>query len=662
MKIKNSLAVATIVLSTVSVMALDSIYDGTGSLINPTQHCWGCDKDEAVMHPHTDKTSTVTFQVLRDPLSCDHIDIHSNINLEQDVKINLKSWHQTSTQESYKVKLPKGPFNNKNGISLDMKERLWTTLSISTTKPLNKKASIYAYCRGANDVLNDTPLQVISPEKTILDNGHKYLGNGSLITISKDNGQKGYGVKKDTAVSSKVDNAETSFQVLTNKESCSQVTISGDSSEIEKILVKGWDSEKWTPSTCDKLPCVIDSYFDNYPKNTYMLINVKTKANSSNYKIHANCGKKPVKFELKEKYFRPAHPNECQFNDVSKSSWDYKYVTALCSASILEGYKKDPENINNQNYKEYSLFGPERVALWSELTKVVNLADNFYKTKKIRDSYYGNEWYDAYVNIAKKQGFDYSSNPQFEVKRGLAFKYIVKVFWNKDLTEDESGDFLSKKHVAHSTNPKKLLTRGYMAELVLKSANISAIESSIERKIPYINHKNSDLDIDKNSELVTPTFEKPKTTDSTEKREEIFTDNVENAINEDSTVSEKDTTNNTGFTVESMGGEDSLKETFQNKETKEEFIDEIKAQDITTPINSNTKIKEDSVVIIEEKSTGEETIIPTTTSTDSNGDAKMAMETSSGKIEEVDKKTLEANGYKVKEQAPVETIMKQKGE
>jgi len=646
---KKSLIVATLLLPTISIMALDSIYDGTGSLINSTQQCWGCDKDEARMHPHKNKNSTVTFQVLKNPLSCDHIDIHSDIDLGQDVQINLKSWHQTTVQHSYRTSLPVGSYNSKNGVSLDMKKNSWTTLAVSTTKPLSKTVSIYAYCRNSTDTLNTSFLETISPQMTILDNAHKHLGNGSLITESKDNGQGGFGIRKDTAVSSKIDNAETSFQIFTNKDTCSQVTINGTSSDVEQVLVKGWDKEKWTPSTCNKFPCVIDSYFRSDDTSTYMLINVKTKANQSNSKLYANCGKKAVKFELKEKYSQPKHPNNCKFNDVPKNDWsDYKYITALCSAGILEGY----------GHTGYTEFGPTNPTLWSELTKVVNLADNFYKTKKIRNKYPLTPWYDAYVNIAKEQGFDYSNNPQFEVKRGLAFKYIVKVFWNKDLSEEDSATFLSNKSISHSSNTAKVLTRESMARLVLKSANISALESSVERKIPYINHDNNDLDIDKKIELVEPSFKTPNKADSMEKKEEVFTSNIEDAIKEDNTVSEKDTTNNTGLVIESMGGEESIKDNFKNKETTEEFIDEIKSQDITIPINNESKIKEDSIVIIEEKSTGEKIVVSTISKKDSEGNAKMGMETSSGNIEEVDRKTLEENGYEVKEQVLVEKIMK----
>jgi hypothetical protein len=645
---KKSVIILGLFFST-TLIAMDSIYDGTGSLINANQPCWGCDRDEAIMHPHKNKNSTVTFQVLRDELKCTHINIHSNIDLGQDVKINLKGWSDTSVKKSYKARLPKKSFGSKDGVSLEM-ENLWTTLAISTTKPINQKAEIYAYCRNSTDSLNESGLELMSPEMTQLDNGHSHLGNGSLITISEDNGQGGYGLKKDMAVASKTYDAETSFQILTNKDTCSEVTINGTSPKIEEILIKGWSENKWRPTSCDKLPCTI-ALNDDIGK--YIVTNIKTKANSSNKYLYANCGKNNIKFDLKEKVSRPKHPNDCKFNDVIKSDYnEYQYVTALCSAGIVEGY-------GHTNYTE---FGPDNPTLWSELTKVVNLAANFYKTKKIRDSYSSGNWYDAYVKIAKDQGFDYTNNPQFEVKRGLAYKYIVKVFWNKDMTEEESSTFLRDKGITYRSNITPTIKRGYMAEVVLKSAKMSADESGIERKIPYTNHDKSDLNIKEKQELPEPTFETPKSTDSDTERKEIVRKNIEKATKEDNVVSEKNYTDNTGLTVNVLGGKTNLKESFQEKATAEEIIDEVKSQGVDTSVSSYSKIKKDSIVEIMNTNTGETIIAPTKEETDTEGNAKISMEVSPGKVEAVDKKTLEENGLKVASQVEIQNVMKKKGE
>jgi len=648
-KMKKNTIISALFLLTTSMIATDSIYDGTGSLIHSSQQCWGCDRDETVMHPHKNKNSTVTFQVLYNAVNCDHVDIHANTDLGQDVNINLKSWDDTNVKESYQTRLPVKPWNSKDGISLQISDNSWTTIAISSTKPISNKTRIYAYCRNSIDPLNQVGLETVSTQMTQLDKGYFHLGNGSLITSAT---RTGYGVQYDAAVSSKTHNAETSFQVLTNKDTCSEVTVTGTSSKIEEILVKGWSEDTWKTTNCDKLPCTISSYLSNN-NGAYMLFNIKTKANSSNSILKATCGKENVEFNLNEKVSVPKHPNNCKFNDVVKSDYnEYNYVTALCSAGIVEGY----------GHTSYTEFGPNNPTLWSELTKVVNLADNFYKTKKIRDSYSGGDWFDAYVDIAKNQGFDHTNNPQFEVERGLAYRYIVKVFWNEDMTEEEAASFLSQKGISYRSNISKNLSRGYMAEIILKSAKISADESSIERKIPYINHDIQDLDIKSKEDLPDPTFTTPLSTDSEFKRKETVQENIDKATQENNVVSEKGYTDNTGLTVNILGGETNLQESFQEKGTAEEIIDAAKSEGITTPVTSDSKIQKNSIVEIINTNTGETIIAPTKEEEDAEGNAKISMEVSPGEVKTVDKNTLEENGLKVESQVEIQNIMKQKGE
>jgi hypothetical protein len=642
-----SFIVASLVLGSVVVVG-DSIYDGTGSLINANQTCWGCDRDEAMMHPHKNKNSTVTFQILRNKLNCDHINIHSDINLEQDIQINLKAWSDTSVQQSYKVRLPYGKWSSNEGISLDMKTYSWTTLAITTTKPLSTKASIYAYCRNSIDPLNDSDLEVVSINMTKLDKNHFHLGNGSLITKSENNGQDNFGVKRDTAMSSTTHNAETSFQILGDRDSCPEIKLSGSSSKIEEVLVKGWSEDKWKPASCTKLPCTVKAYLRADNKAEYTLINIKTKANSSNKYLHASCLKEKVKFNLKEKLSTPKHPNDCKFTDVSKSRDDYKYITALCSAGIVEGYGST----------SYTKFGPDNVTLWSELAKVVNLSKNFYKTKKIRNSYSYGDWYDAYLDIAKKQGFDYSPDLQFN--RGLGYQYIVKVFWDKTLTQEEASNFLRNKEISYRSNISPTMKRGYMAEVVLKSAKISADESGIERKMPYVNHDTKDLDIKKEESMPTPTFETPKSDDSMEKKLETVKKNIEKSLKENNTVSEKNKTNNTGATINNLGGKKALKPNYQDKKTAEEFIEEAKSQGVSTPVNETSKIEDESIVKINNQSTGEQLIAPTLSTRDSNGNHKIMLETESGKNKEVTKEELEKNNFEVELQVKVEKVLEPK--
>ena len=77
------------------LLATESIYDGTGSLIAPTdsQGNWGATHDQANMQAHKDKTSTVSFQILGDVLRCDHVDIHSEVDLKHFIAYDIVERH-----------------------------------------------------------------------------------------------------------------------------------------------------------------------------------------------------------------------------------------------------------------------------------------------------------------------------------------------------------------------------------------------------------------------------------------------------------------------------------------------------------------------------------------------------------------------------------------
>jgi len=640
-----SITVAGLLLSS-SISLADSIYDGSGSLISPNEICWGCDKDEARMHPHEGKTSTVSFQWLKNSVSCDHIDIHSDKDLGQDVQINIKSWHEDAIQQSYEARLPVGAFNIKDGISISA-NNYWSTLSITTKEPISEPISIYAYCRSSIDVLNNN-LSSLSPSMTKLDKNHYYLGNASVISTASNGEAGGFGNIRDVFVTSSIYDAEGIFQVRSSEE-CQKIRIEDETGtkNVEEVLMKGWSETTWKETACTELPCVLNLYNQSNGASAYTLINVRTKAND-NYRIYANCDNNPKSIEIKEKESKPKHPNNCQFNDVPKDEFGYyPYITALCSAQIVEGYGPD-----------YIEFGPENNTNWAELTKVVNLSDNFYKTKKIRDTYPLTPWYQGYVDIAKKQGFNYE--PTVQVTTGLAYRYIVKVFWNKDLTETESATFLRDKGISYRSNISTKIVRGYMAEIVLKSARVSADESAIERKLPYVNHppKKSAPPAPSAPVILIPkeTFQVPDVTDTIEKKKETINTNITNTLRDNITISEKDYTNNTGLTKEVLGGEEALKAEYQDK-TADEIITEAKSRGITNPISDVQKIEEDVVLEFLDEISGQTLLVPTIKEKDDEGNNKFIMETTPGKIEKLDKKEAEEKGIILKSQTKVEYLI-----
>jgi len=615
-----------------------SIYDGTGSLISSKNKGWGSDRDEAVMHPHINKNSTVTFQYLYDSVNCDHIDIHSNIDLKQDVLINVKEWSADTVENSYKAKLPTGSALIKNGISIKSNHK-WTTLAVTTTKPIKEKASIYAYCRSSIDSLNTTGVEKVDAQMTELDKGHKHLGNGSLISTAGDNGQQGIGRTMDIAITSNSDDAETSFQIRSSKGSCEEITLADfeDNTDIEEVLIKEWSEEKWHQTSCTTLPCKLKVYFSKDGNPAYTLINAKTKA-GHNAKLYAVCGAKEVKFNINEKNSKYKHPNECKFTDVSVTNPNYQYITALCSTQIVSGYK-------STNYTTYQ---PESPTLWQELTAVVQLSENFYKTKKLQESYSSGNWYDVYIDLAKKEGF--YKEPSEKVKRGYAFKYIVSVFWKKEnMSEDDASNFLKNKGVISKFDTNEYLKRGDMARVVLYASRLSADESNIERKLAYVDYKDENI----NSTKIIPKdiFETPKVTDSDKKKNETINKNLEEAKRNNMTLSEKGHTNNDALTKSILGGDKALKDEYQNKSGKE-IMDKAKEKGVAKPVNENNKIRPDSIVKIKDSNTGK-TITAHTT-------ANILLENEHDKVNEVTKKELGNNGLKVESQVLDIELLKKK--
>jgi len=623
-----------------------SVYDGTGSLISPKYKGWGSDRDEAIMHPHINKNSTVTFQYLYDAVNCDHIDIHSNIDLKQDVLINVKEWSADRVEKSYKAKLPVGSAQTKNGISIKTNHK-WTTLAVTTTKPIKEKASIYAFCRSSIDTLNTLGVEEVDAQMTELDEGHKHLGNGSLISTTGDNGQQGIGRTMDVAITSDSDDAESSFQIRSSKGTCEEVTLvdSEHNTEIEEVLIKEWSEEKWHQTTCSSLPCKLKVYFSKDGNPAYTLINAKTKA-GHNGKLYAVCGTEEVKFDIDEKNAQYRHPNSCKFTDVSVTNPNYQYITALCSTQIIHGYK-------STNYTTYQ---PESPVLWQELTKVVQLSENFYKTKKLQESYSSGNWYDVYIDLAKKEGF--YKEPSEKVKRGYAFKYIVSVFWKKEnMSEDDASNFLKTKGVISKLDTNKYLKRGDMARVVLYASRLSADESNIERKLAYVDYKDENI----NSTKILPedTFQTPKATDSNSKKNEIINKNLEEAKRNNTTLSGKGHTNNDALTKSILGGDKALKDEYQNKSAKE-IMDKAKEKGVAKSVNANTKIKPNSMVKIKDINTGKVITALTSQNLDSKGNAKITLENKHNEVNDFTKDELEHNDLRVESQVLNIEILKDK--
>lgn len=258
------------------------IFDGAGSLVSPNEVCWGCNKDEAKMHPHG-VGSTVAFQWLYDANSCSHIDLTADKEIE--VVVKAKKWKEHFTQKAFKVKIGKNPITlTRPDSSSD-----WTTLAITSTDPINQPTSIYAYCKNSNDSIYDN--NNIDVDKDLVDvtYDHFWTGTGSIITVAEARPFGEAGIGYDYAATFKSKNSLTSFQWYTNS-NCQSLKIKGydeSSSAINGIDIKGWADNSWINTGCgSSLPCTITA-----PSiGNYYILKVKSSPDAikSGY-LEASC-------------------------------------------------------------------------------------------------------------------------------------------------------------------------------------------------------------------------------------------------------------------------------------------------------------------------------------------------------------------------------------
>ena len=658
---KNKI-VTSILLSSLSLIAYESIYDGSGSLIHPliseeeilNKLSWGANKDEADMQPHKDKTSTVTFQVLYNKKECSHIDIHTEKELNQEVVISLKGWNEEKIKESYLATLPVKEFNDKDGISIDVSKNIWTTIAITTTKPIDKTIPIYAYCRKPTDSKNIDGLEEIAPKPIILGGKYVYMGNGSLINqLKTDNGQQGYGIKRDEAVASNSkNNAQTAFQVQSGKE-CQKVIISDTkyNKNIEDILYKGWDEKTWRPSKCIELPCELNTFFRKDGSPNYTLYKIKT-LKGKNAHLQAECSPKSIELNIKEEESKLSNPNSCKFEDVKNTNKYYNYITAICSSEIFIGAKED-------NYKN---FKPNNSISWKQFVQITNLSSNYSKAYNIihnREQLYYQKYYYKDKDTSVTSPFYYDE--RMAVTNGLAYKYLVYTFWDKTLSPYEAKEFLKKKKVdIEDRNIDTLISRDYMSKIVLQSAKASSDENGIGRKLLYKDYNN--IDLSKQKDIPLPVYKKPSFVDTTKtKKNKIINDNIEEAKKSSITVSKKGSTDNTGLTKAILGGKSSIKNEYQNK-TPNEIIDNYRKNSWVDTTIETTK-NEPTVEIFSKNGDGKNSImVLNVQEKDSKGNNKVLVETKSGEVNVISTDELSKKGYKSRGKIKAVDLVKNKKE
>lgn len=248
------------------------IFDGAGSLINPTQNCWGCDRDAAIMHPHPGTGSTVVFQWLHNGDVCEFLDLYAN--KKTSVVIKSKGWSQHSTQRAFKTILSNSPVSFKKSAD-------WTTFAITSDNSISEKVSITAYCKKPNDTFHQGSTETVAADLVDVTSGYYWTGTGSIISQAN---RTGFGVNLDVAATFKSKKSLTSFQWYASP-GCTTLKISDGSSSHHSASVstKRWNAKEFE-HLCSSLPCRVSRPIG------YHVIKVKSEANEFNGgTIKAEC-------------------------------------------------------------------------------------------------------------------------------------------------------------------------------------------------------------------------------------------------------------------------------------------------------------------------------------------------------------------------------------
>lgn len=297
------------------------IFDGAGSIIDPSAVGDGLNKDIAVMHSHTPDNSTIVFQwqSSNNSNSCKYLDILTENGEDLgDVTVTTRGWNSafpnTQNKEIFEVKLDKEAFSIKK----DSKNTGWTLISITSKKPLSTNDNwIRAKCSN-NSFKTKNRKYLLQNDFNTDDNKlvsvtHDYWwsGNGSIISSNNKNNdsipREQYGIDHDSAISYSGHNSFTAFQWQTNYK-CQKLKIgvqddwkaSDKVAYVQEVKIKPWSAKDWDSQTlCNgKLPCIIQSPKisndgHNIDYSNYYIIKIKSKAGS----IPSNDGKRYIKAE-----------------------------------------------------------------------------------------------------------------------------------------------------------------------------------------------------------------------------------------------------------------------------------------------------------------------------------------------------------------------------
>jgi hypothetical protein len=481
-----------------SIMA--SYKDSVSDKSHQGPYPFGITKDMTILHIINNK-NVGFFQWFINSNSCDKLKIYTTSN-SQKVNITVGPWSSRDEDRTFKnVSLPFiiGKENVKE--TSWFTDDSWLVTGIEFLKETSSSEGLYAEC--TEESATTSSYKIGQP---LMLGKYRWNGNGSIISGyfksqynnwsnpsqgTNPSNQWPFGIFKDISiVHPNIDKQIVFFQHL-KSDVCSKITLDvlgANSSEKKATLMyKDWNGRNYTEKSVT-LPYTLS------PDNLWTVVGLKFDTHFSKaYQIEASCStgsnqESITPLDLNHKSMKDVakHPNGCNFDDVDNSAWYAKYVKALCLSGIVQGY----------GHTNYTKYGPGDIATWAELTKVVNLSNDYESTfEKCRNRVNGGNWYECYINIAENQGFYHSADTQ--VRRGLALQYFAKVFFNKTFNSwSDAGNFFKSKGIINGVNNSGVIDSDYLnsfmnraelAKIALNSTRVASDESSYSQKkeLPY---------------------------------------------------------------------------------------------------------------------------------------------------------------------------------
>ena len=441
------------------------------------------------------------FQWFLKKHSCQKLKIYTKSN-SQKVNITVGTWSNRTYDRTFEnVSLPfvMGVGNIYEGKWFT--EHSWLVMGIEFLNNTSASEGLYAECTQEVETVSSYRLG-----KPLMLGEYKWNGNGSIISgyfksqyNNWNNPSQGenpsnqwpFGVFKDISmVHPNVRKQIVFFQHL-KSDVCPNITLDvlGASSSEKRatLMYKNWNAKNYTEKRVT-LPYTLT------PDNLWTVVGLKfDNSFSQAHQVEASCSTgtnqetiTPLDLDHKSMKDVAKHPNGCNFDDVDKNAWYAKYVKALCLSGIVQGY-------GNTNYRKY---GPGNYATWAEVTKVVNLANDYETTfEKCRTRNSSANWFECYIDIAESQGF-YNSE-DMKVRRGVALQYFAKVFFNKTFNSwSDAGNFFKSKGIINGVNNSGVIDSDYLntfmnraelAKIALNATRVASDESSYSEKkeLPY---------------------------------------------------------------------------------------------------------------------------------------------------------------------------------